>query len=362
MKTRKELKMKIKIFSIILTFILCLTAVSLLAACQNTGIEAGTSASTSTSAEGETREEETLPPPMEEADGDDLSYVLVDGNQSYAVLGLFNESGAKKIIIPAEYNGLPVTAISENAFQSSDALETLIIPDSVTHIGSYAFDGCTNLKNLELSSNLTYLGSAAFDGCDSLPLSTYDNALYIGDSDDPYAILVSATDTEIESCTIHASTKIIYDGAFFDCSDLEELIIPDGLIQIGYVFYDCHDLFPNNDYEGAYYLGNEENPFLVLVEARGNPTSIKVHEDTKLIAPYAFENCDELTDLTLPDGLRFIGIDAFVGCELLAEVTVSTAEWTLINGEYISKPVLFSTGDSDLVEVLKSGACTWMKK
>ena len=163
--------MKTKLISIILTFILCLTLISALAACNDNGEK---DTATGTEKESSTREEETLPPPMEEADADDLSYVQI-GDDAYSVLGLFSEVGAKKIIIPAEYNGLPVTAISEGAFQSSDALESIVIPDSVTHIGTYAFDGCTNLSSIDISKNLSYIGSYAFDGCDSIPLTTYEN-------------------------------------------------------------------------------------------------------------------------------------------------------------------------------------------
>lgn len=355
--------MKTKLISIILTFIFCLTLISALAACNGNG-EKESDSSTGTEKESSTREEETLPPPMEEADADDLSYVPI-GDDAYSVLGLFSEVGAKKIIIPAEYNGLPVTAISECAFQSSDALESIVIPDSVTHIGNYAFDGCSNLSDIDISKNLSFIGMGVFDGCDSIPLTTYENGLYIGDEESPYVIFVSATNTEIESCTVHKDTRIIYDGAFFDCSEIDEIILPDTLSQFGCAINDgCYDLFPNNPHNGAYYLGSEENPFLVLVSISGNPESLEIHEDTKFISPYAFEGCTALASIALPQGLQFIGEYAFEDCSSLKSVSFPESEWRVINGEAISVPLFIDSSDEDISSRLTEVYyyCTWMRK
>lgn len=356
--------MKIKLISIILTLILCLSTVSLLVSCGGTtGASAQTKPSSSES-ESSSGEEETLPPPIEVADGSYLSYVLMSDEKSYAVWGLISESGAKKIIIPEEYRGLPVTAISEDAFASMEPLTTIVIPDTVTHIGARAFDGCSNLKNLDLSANLQYVGEGAFDGCDSLPLTTYENALYIGDSDNPYSILVSATDTEIESCTVHEDTRIIYDGAFFDCTEVDDVFIPSTVLQVGYAFYGCMDLFPNNSVGGAFYLGNEDNPYLILVSALSNITSIEIQEGTEIIAPFAFEGCSSLASVTIPESVRFIGNYAFAECSALSEVNIQGSSWRVINGSRISTLVEVGTEESNFIGRLVDiySYCTWVKK
>ena len=355
--------MKTKLISLALIFTLSLTLIASLAACNNS-TEKESDTSTGTEKESSTREEETLAPPMEVADADDLSYVQINDSE-YSVLGLFSEVGAKKIVIPAEYNGLPVTAISEFAFQSSEALESIVIPDSITHIGNYAFDGCSNLSTMDISKNLSFIGMGAFDGCDSLPLNTYDNGLYIGDNDTPYLIFVSAIDTEIESCTVHKDTRIIYDGAFFDCTEIDEIIVPDTLSQFGYAINDgCYELFPNNPHNGAFYIGSRENPFLILVDVSGNPESLEIHEDTEIISPYAFEGCTALTSLTLPDGLRFIGESAFEDCTSLDSVIFPESEWRILNGEAISTLLLIQSNDEDIASRLTEiyYYCTWVRK
>lgn len=357
--------MKNKFISIILTLILCFSTVLALVSCNDKENEEKPS---DTESEVGTREEETLPPPLDIADIDDLSYVLTSDEKSYSVYGLFHKGGAKKIVIPSEYDGLPVTAISESAFSSCEPLEEVVIPDSVTHIGSYAFDGCINLNTVDMSSNLVYVGDAAFDGCDSLPLKEYRNALYLGDKDTPYIMLMKAVDTEIESCAVHDDTKIIYDYAFLDCTEIDEIIIPSGIKHIGsYAFENCYDLFPSNsDYKNAYYLGNAANPYLVLVETKGRRelSSLTIHEDTEIIAPGAFEGCESLTSITIPENVRVIGQYAFEGCSKLTEITLPFSQWRVINGEAISVCVLVDTEDDKIVERLSEiyYYCTWIKK
>lgn len=360
--------MKIKLISIILTFLLC---VAVFASCSTTpNVNATATEQESNEAAGsgsessDSSEEETLPPPIEVADGSYLSFQRSEDGSFYSVWGLLSESGAIKIVIPSEYQGLPVTAISPYAFASSDPLTTIIIPDSVTHIGAHAFDGCSNLVNLDISSNLQFVGEGAFDGCDSLPLSTYDNGLYIGDSEAPYSIFVSATDTEIESCTIHPDTKIVYDGAFFDCTEIDEIIFPDEIYQIGFAFQDCHDLFPNNSIGGAFYLGNEENPYLILVYALNTVTDITVHEDTEMIAPYAFEGCSNLKSVTLSGNVRFIGNNAFTGCDNLSTVNAVDSSWNVINGDSMTSYVTVNSASVNLAKSLSETYfyCTWVKQ
>ena len=361
--------MKIKVISVILAFLLC---AALLASCTaapstnaagkaETGGESEGSGGETSSNSGE---EETLPPPIEVADGSFLSFQRSEDGTYYSVWGLLSESGAIKVVIPSEYQGLPVAAISDYAFSSSDPLTTVIIPDSVTHIGAHAFDGCSNLTNLDLPANLEFIGEGAFDGCDSLPLNTYDNGLYIGDSEAPYSIFVSATDTEIESCTIHPDTKIIYDGSFFDCTEIDEIIFPDEICQIGFAFQDCHDLFPNNSVDGAFYLGNAENPFLILVYALNTVTDITVHEDTEMIAPYAFEGCSSLSSVTLSANIRFIGNNAFLGCSSLTDVSMADSSWSIINGDNIASCVTVNSADGNLADLLSKTYYygTWVKQ
>ncbi|MCL2630336.1 MAG: leucine-rich repeat protein [Firmicutes bacterium] len=64
--------------------------------------------------------------------------------------------------IPSEYNGLPVTAIGQNAFRNRSYFASVIMPDTITHIGNSAFEGCFNLTYIKLSENLLEICEYAF--------------------------------------------------------------------------------------------------------------------------------------------------------------------------------------------------------
>jgi uncharacterized repeat protein (TIGR02543 family) len=96
-----------------------------------------------------------------------LSYTLNSGNAFYSVTGYTGTAAA--IRIPAEYNGLPVTAIASSAF-SNKAITSVVIPSSVESIGASAFSGCNKLESITFGENsvLTSIGASAFYNCTSL--------------------------------------------------------------------------------------------------------------------------------------------------------------------------------------------------
>lgn len=71
----------------------------------------------------------------------------------------------------------------------------------------------------------------------------YNNAKYLGNSTNPYLVLVKATDTSITTYNIHTDAKLIYAFAFTDCTLLTSVTIPDSVTIIGNsVFYKCDAL------------------------------------------------------------------------------------------------------------------------
>jgi len=97
---------------------------------------------------------------------EELAFQLNDDGNGYTVTG----SGTCRdthIVIPAEYNGKPVTAIGEMAFLNRSWVVSISIPDSVTSIGDLAFH-TTGLVSVTVPDSVASLGEAAFYGCGSL--------------------------------------------------------------------------------------------------------------------------------------------------------------------------------------------------
>lgn len=95
------------------------------------------------------------------------------------------------------------------AFYMCYSLKDINLSDctSLTSIGSSAFRSCYKLKDIVLPDSLTDLDPTAFEGCYNLSLKNYDNANYLPATSNPYIALMSRTNSDITSCTIHENCK-----------------------------------------------------------------------------------------------------------------------------------------------------------
>jgi len=82
-----------------------------------------------------------------------------------------------QVVIPATYNGLPVTAIGSNAFYDCSELTSVNIPNSVISIGEYAFFHCSNLTSVTIGSGVTSIGKEAFGWCANLTSVTFNSTI-----------------------------------------------------------------------------------------------------------------------------------------------------------------------------------------
>ena len=273
-----------------------------------------------------------------------ITYALSEDGSSYFVTGCVGDS--KKIVIPSEYKKLPVTGISDYAFTDCDFLASIEIPNSVKYIGRVAFSGCDSLKkivipesvtrisekaftscssltNVEIKTNFAIFEQYVFLDCDSIIYNIYDNTKYLGNNDNPYVLLVEPIDNNVTSCEIHNDTKIIANYAFVNCK-LTNIELPNGVEVVGEgAFLDYGNLV-YNIYDNAKYLGNKDNPYVLLVKPLNKDiTSCEINNNTKLIDIKAFEYCRSLTSIKITNGVTTIGDYAFFECTSLSNLDIS---------------------------------------
>lgn len=274
--------------------------------------------------------------------------ILYLGNEQnpYLVMCSVNDSLKETYILHEN-----VKVISDFAFQDCEKLLELQIPQSVNNIGYGAFAGCRNLISIslpqgvmriedetfancasltkvEIPCSIHSIEGSAFNGCDCLEYNKYENACYIGNSENPYFALISPKDNNIESCNVNESTRIISNSAFSKCKELKSITLPAELVSIGdYAFRECKGLknieIPNSvkkiggetfngcvalktyRYKNALYLGNTKNRKMILITLNDSQTDeFTVSTRTKFICNTAFSSCKNLKKLYLPGAVR----------------------------------------------------------
>ncbi len=222
-----------------------------------------------------------------------------------------------------------VTSIGKKAFFNCNSLTSITIPDSVTSIGESAFAYCDSLTSITIPDSVTSIGRSAFYNCSKLNYNTYDNGLYLGNSENPYIVLVEAKDTSITSCQINNKTKVIGYGAFYGCSKLTSITIPDSVTSIGEdAFYWCDSLTSITIPNSVTNIGNE------VYRNCYSLTSVTIGNGVTSIGDWAFEDCDSLTSITIPDSVTSIGRYAFYNCSKLTSVTIGDSVTSIGYGAF----------------------------
>ena len=87
---------------------------------------------------------------------------------TYSVVAKDTHHMPDDLVIPAEYNGQPVTAIEGGAFYDCSNLKSVVIPENIRIIGGEAFHGCSGLKSVTIPSSVTRIDRSVFNGCSNL--------------------------------------------------------------------------------------------------------------------------------------------------------------------------------------------------
>ena len=247
----------------------------------------------------------------------------------------FRSSSVTDITIPNS-----VINIGDHAFMNCCDLTNVLIPSSVTNIGECAFYGCSSLTDITISDNVVYVGASTFEGCYNLKYNEYKGARYLGNETNPYVLFIKPISTAITSIDINDDAKVIYNRAFYRCSNLTSIAIPVSVKYIGIgAFYCCSSLtsitIPNSvtiiekaTFYGCSSLTNitlSDNITRIGDEAFGDCSGligITIPDGVTSIGDYTFSNCISLTSITIPKSVASIGDYAFSNCSSLTSITI----------------------------------------
>ena len=280
---------------------------------------------------------------------DSLNYVSISDLASYVNIEVYNVEH-----FPTYY--------SKSLYLNDKLITDLVIPEGVERINSCLFVDNWALESITLPSSLKYVAYSAFDNC------KYLTKLYVSSLEDYFSITFSyyglqenilefivdnkvITDLVVpegvkeipayslafltfnsitlpnslekigqdafycgkgyERIDVPSNCKIIGDYAF-SSNQAKYITISDSLEELGnYVFNNCYNL-EYNEYENGLYIGNDINPYLILVSVSDSTiTKFSVHEDTRFILGGSINSLENLISISLPENLYYIGRQAF---------------------------------------------------
>ena len=121
-----------------------------------------------------------------------------------------------------------VTSIGEEAFKDCGSLTTINLPDSITTIGANAFNGTKLTGPLNIPSSLVSLGDNAFHGCGGIT-----GTLLFPGALENISTNVFAGCSGIEEIILPRGVLTIGAGAFNNCSGVQRLWLTNSIKTIG---------------------------------------------------------------------------------------------------------------------------------
>ncbi len=276
-------------------------------------------------------------------------YTEKSGDKYYAIVG-FSKSQQQTLTIPTTFKDLPVRVIADGAFKDCSEITSLSIPEGITVIGKLAFDNCDKITEVIIPNSVISLGERAFSDCDTLASVSIGNGLHTVSESAFYSC------DKLTAIQFGSAVRVIGHAAFANCYALEEVVFPrelttleerafryctklkklqifDQLTKIGEnAFFGCTEL-TGTELDGANYLGNDENPYLILRSISDKTvTEYTLHADTRYVLQSVFADCSNLTTVALPSTVKLLSENAFDRCTALTTIQFggTTEEWNAI--------------------------------
>lgn len=244
--------------------------------------------------------------------------------------------------------GESVTTISGEAFYKCNSLMLVVLPNSVKTIGQKAFYYCSSLADITIGKSVNEIEYEAFSGCDDVEEIRY-NAVSCKDSYAKDIFFGLGRKTKGTTVIIGKSVKMIPEfmfgsfeenannivnvdfeensgcktiakWAFYNCSKLKNVILPESITKIGEeAFYNCNSLTQIDFNSVSCSDFTEDGGFLRYKDRTlANNLKVVIGKAVKKIPQYLFYNVNNLIDIDFKNAqnLESIGSYAFCGTNI----------------------------------------------
>ena len=223
------------------------------------------------------------------------------------------ELGNWEYVLWEETGTMEVISFLENAqavpfWYMPEEVSSVQVADGITAIPDDAFWGCENLVNITLPQTVRTIGKGAFGQC-----------------------------VNLARINIPEGVTSIGGDTFFLCRSLTRLTIPDSVTSIkGNPFqYMAAEIqvSPENPAfsvtDGV--LFNKEHTRLIACPCN-KAGAYEIPEGVREIGAHAFENCDDLTDVTIPASVVSIERNPFAYAQLELKLSPENSYFSLVDG------------------------------
>lgn len=274
--------------------------------------------------------------------------VKYNGNRNYikvpdGVIGIgsgvfYYKSNLKEVVLPNS-----ILFIDYNAFSNCTGLETINLPNGLQCIGAGAFEHCESINKIEIPSSVVEIGYKCFSYMVNLKeikippyVSIIKERMFLNCQnleriELPNSITEICTDAfsgchALREIRIPEGVKKMGDSVFWGCSNLEKLYLPSTIEELfaGQLCYATNlqaiIVDKNNDnlvvVDGALYTKDMKKLIKCFIDKK----EFTVREGTVYISEYAFYYKKSLEKVNLPNTIKSIGLEAFLGCKSLKEI------------------------------------------
>jgi hypothetical protein len=214
------------------------------------------------------------------------------------------------------------------AFALCEELRRFVLPEKLTALAQESFSGCKALESLTPSEQLREIGHFAFKNCAALESFPLSDGTMIGQ--DAFFGCVKLRDVgkprlpdEVNSCAFRGCPAladeqgfVIVSGSLFGYYGKDKkVVVPEGVTDI------CPDVFRENIESKGFRFYRKESAY----RPEGSLESIRFPSSLRRIHRYAFRGCCELALDALPEGLEYLGEEAFAFCGRLGNLALPSS-------------------------------------
>ena len=200
-------------------------------------------------------------------------------------------------------------------------IATAIIENGTKGIANYTFNG-QSLLLVSIGDSVEYIGRGAFYKCPMYMVNLPSSLKSIGDYAF-YGCTYANFGGKYYDLVIPEGTEYVGRSSFYKCTNVLSVDIPGTVKSIGaFAFYGCSAIGMTIEFEeDTGKLDENGSPITETVPVTGY---VKLGEGIESIGDRAFQGCQSLTQITIPNSVNSLGIRLFYKCAALKSVTLGS--------------------------------------